>query len=238
MLVLNDKIPLGINNFKIEEKFGNGEKNMSFSVPVVNLTDIAEEDSIEYQGVDRYVVKSIEEGNGIATVTCRLNLDDFRIVGIYDYYAIESLSVLLERCLLGTGWKAVGADKITNTAVNELESGNMYDLIVNAQANYGVVFDYDTLNKVINVRTLESYVHKGTYFTDELNLNNLSVRRDSFDLCTRLIPIGANGLTIESANNGANYIDNHAYTSKIITKVWRNENYTTAQKLKMQELNI
>ena len=48
---------------------------------------------------------------------------------------------------------------------------------------------------------------------------------------TRIYPIGADGLTIGSVNDGKNYVENHTYTSKIIWQVWKDERYEDAENL-------
>ena len=125
-----------------------------------------------------------------------------------------------------------GADKISIRRTVELESGNTLDLLRKAQERYKCVFYYDTAKKEITVFPLEAFEYKGVYFTDELNTGKPLLRGDSFEFCTRLIPIGAEGLKIDDINGGKSYVDNFDYSNKIITKVWKDERYTDIQSLK------
>lgn len=50
-------------------------------------------------------------------------------------------------------------------------------------------------------------------------------------MVTRLYAYGKDGLSIASVNNGCEYIENHSYTAKVISYVWRDERYTNAQSL-------
>ena len=53
----------------------------------------------------------------------------------------------------------------------------------------------------------------------------------STDLVTRIYPVGADGLTIESVNDGKNYVECHDYTDKIISQVWTDERYEDPESL-------
>ena len=235
MLVLKQSVP--VENAKdvcILEKSNNGDKELSFTIAIKDSAYpyIAEEVSIELQEDEYYVIKSIEKRGDIATVTCRLDLDDFRAGGILEYSKEETLSQCMDFCLTGTGWTVQGAVAVPGKKLNELDTGNVLDLMRVAQENYGVVFKYNTRKKVVSVVFPQSGDNKGAYLTEELNLQDLSDRRDSYSLCTRLIPVGVDGLTIESVNDGKNYVENFSYTNKVITKVWKDERYTIAQNLK------
>lgn len=236
MLILDQKTPLAnIMDLCIVSKSNTGDRELSFTIPVSDpaYRQMAEEREIELQGDGHYNIKSIEERGETAQVTCRLNLDVFLVGGVLDYREeAESLSHLLTFCITGTGWTQEGAETVGKKVTNELEAGNVLDLMGVAQENYGVVFAYDTYRKKITVKKPESATHKGCYLTEELNLSDLSLRADTYDLCTRIIPIGAEGMTIETVNGGKNYLDNHTYTNKIITRVWRDERYEDAQSLK------
>lgn len=235
MLILNQSVPLeNATDVCVIEKSNTGDKELTFTIATKDPTyqKIAEEIPISLQGDDDYIVKSIERIGETATISCRLDIDVFKAGGILNYSKTETLSQLMAFCLTGTEWTVEGAVEISGKQLNELEAGNVLDLMSVAQKNYNVIFRYDTKEKRIKVTLPESGEDKGTYLTEELNLKDLSDRRDSYDLCTRLIPIGADELTIESVNGGKNYVDNFTYTQKIITKVWKDERYTNAQSLK------
>lgn len=235
MLVLGDNTPLdNITELKIVEKSNTGDKELSFVISTNDLAyaELAEEKRILLQGDDYYNIKAIEQAGESASVTCRLDLDVFLVGGVLGYSKTETLYSLLAFCLTGTDWRQEGAETITGTTLNELEAGNVYDLMDLAQKNYGVVLRCDTRDKVVRVIKAGSGKNKGCYFTDELNLSDLSLRGDSYEICTRIIPIGAEGLRIDDVNGGKNYVDNHQYCNKIITRVWKDERYTDKQHLK------
>lgn len=70
----------------------------------------------------------------------------------------------------------------------------------------------DSLNKKI---ILQDKVggDKGSYYTDELNLKSIDIQSNSTDFYTRILPLGKDGLTIESVA-GSKIIENYTYSNK------------------------
>ena len=62
-----------------------------------------------------------------------------------------------------------------------------------------------------------------------LNLKKLSRTKTTYDFFNVIIPIGKDGLEINV--NGKNYIENFDYTSKRITRIWKDERYTNTESL-------
>lgn len=73
---------------------------------------------------------------------------------------------------------------------------------------------------------------KGNFFLTGLNLKRLQRKGSTYDYYTRIIPIGQDGLTIESVNDGKNYLENYQYTNKVKTYIWKDESYTDAAAMK------
>ena len=61
---------------------------------------------------------------------------------------------------------------------------------------------------------------------------SLKKQSSTYNYATVLFPIGKDGLTIGTINNGKNYIENFSYSNKYIAKIWINEDYDVAEKLK------
>ena len=62
----------------------------------------------------------------------------------------------------------------------------------------------------------------------------LQEQGQTFDYCTVLYPIGKDGLTISSINNGSPYIENFQYTDKYLPMFWIQDDIEQAQELKMK----
>lgn len=72
---------------------------------------------------------------------------------------------------------------------------------------------------------------KGVIFDTESNLKDVSRNTDSYDFATRLVPVGKNGLSIKSVNNGLNYVSNYDNSNKVSYRFWVDNRYTDAQNL-------
>ena len=70
------------------------------------------------------------------------------------------------------------------------------------------------------------------YVHDDVNLIDLSLSGDSYDIYTRIIPRGANGVGIESVNGGVPYLENFQYTNRIKPFIWEDGRYTNLESLK------
>ena len=223
-----------VRDLHIVEVFNSGERELNFAIHTDHrlYRHIFEESGLVYAGQD-YLVKSIDEQGDMSVISCRLDLDTLQMGGITDYRETnQHLFTLLNFALTGTGWTYTGADRVSIRRTTELEGGNALDLLRKAQEVYRCVFWYDTAKRLLTVFPLEAFEYKGVYFTDELNIGKALLRGDSFEFCTRLIPIGAEGMRIDEINGGKSYVENHEYSSKIVTKVWKDERYTDMQSLK------
>lgn len=71
---------------------------------------------------------------------------------------------------------------------------------------YMLEMQIDSINKVIRLKEkIGSY--KGAYFTDQINLISLESQANTNDFYTRIYPIGKDGLTIKSVNNGSTVLE-------------------------------
>ncbi len=222
-----------LENLRTVQVFNSGEDTLIFEIPTGHekYKFFEEEKRLKYDN-QYYTIKSIDEQTN-AIISCRLDLDDFQKSAVINYREEnQNLTMLLNYALTGSGWTFQDAGKVTIRRTTELEAGNVLDLLRIAQVVYRCVFYYDTMNKILTVFPLDNFENKGVYFTDELNIDNVFLRGDSFDFCTRLIPIGADGLRIDSINNGISYVENFEYSKKVIIRVWRDERYIDVQSLK------
>ena len=147
--------------------------------------------------------------------------------------------------LAGTGWTVNGAGLVSAKRSFELSDVTPLDIVNKCtdKTMYNVSFDIDNKNKILNV-SVPSTVSNNVYFTDQLNLKDISFKGSSSNLVTRLYAYGKDGLSISEINDGKEYVDNHTYSDKIISAVWRDERYTIAgnlladAKAKLEELAV
>lgn len=235
-----------ISNWCITSSLG-GSKTMQFDIspqsPEYRL--IAEEERIEYAGT-YYNIKSINERRTTATVNAEIDLDGLKgkIFSTFKYDTISFVQAM-STALDGTGWSVVGAGLVTAKRSFDLTDVTPLD-IVNTCTNktmYNVSFDVDNIRKILNV-SVPTTLANNVFFSDELNLKELTFKGSSSGFATRLYAYGKDGLSFAKINNGKEYIDNNSYSDKVIATVWRDERYTKAESLladaqeKLKELAV
>lgn len=222
-----------ISNWCITSSLG-GSKTMQFDISPQSseYRVIAEEERIEYDGV-YYNVKSINERRTTATVNAEIDLDGLKgkIFSTFKYDTISFVQAM-STALDGTGWSVVGAGLVTAKRSFDLTDVTPLD-IVNTCTNktmYNVSFDVDNIRKILNV-SVPATLANNVFFSDELNLKELTFKGSSSGFATRLYAYGKDGLSFAKINNGKEYIDNNSYSDKVIATVWRDERYTKAESL-------
>ena len=216
-----------------------GMKYLQFDVSIKHslYKYMTEETRLEYDD-QYYLIKGVNERSsaGICTINAELDLTGLENkVYITKTWTTESFVSFTTDILSGTGWTIANAGLIgkrTTTEAKDETPRQLLDKSSNA-TSYGACYEFDTKNKVITCIKPENNTNpSGVYFTDELNLTELTMKGSSSSLVTRLYPVGKDGLTIRSVNGGKDYIENYTYTNKVVCAVWRDERYTNAQSLK------
>jgi phage minor structural protein len=164
------------------------------------------------------------------TVTCLLNLEDlqgnpFLTFSVVDKTLLEAAEIALQ----GTGW-TVGECDVDKIRSAGMVNCNSLETIDNLSTAWMCDHSYDTIHKKVNFYQ-KMGEKRGAYFLEGLNLKQITKDVDSYDYYTRIVPIGANDITIESVNDGKNYLENYQYSSKILTYIWKDDTYTDPQTL-------
>lgn len=193
------------------------------------------EGQIEYLG-DLYVIKGINARSKakICTVNCELDLNGLDSKKITKTFSTESFNSVMREVLSGTGWQIVDAELISRRTSLELQDNTPREILEKCtnKTVFGTCYEFDTKNKVITcIKPYNNTTPTGTYFTDELNLDDLSTKGSSSGLFTKLYAYGKDGLSVASVNNGFEYIEDYSYTDRVIVKTWRDERYTNAAEL-------
>lgn len=215
---------------KIESELSNGDKTLSF-------TYLAKHYSLENEMYvrtidDEYVIKEVPATTGnFPQIVAVLNLEDLQKdmwekVSVTDSMIDEAVRPLLA----GTGWIIGECD-----VVKQRNAGMMQVSTLEAIQKLCTAFMcepvFDTINKKVSFYNKRGE-DKGAYFISGLNLKKLQKKVTSYGYYTRIIPVGANGLSIESVNDGKNYLENYQYSNKVLTYIWKDESYTDPQALK------
>lgn len=214
---------------KIESEVSTGDKTLSFTY-LAKHHNLKNEMYIRTQ-IDEYVIKEISESSdGFPQIVAILNLEDLK-KDSWQTFNIQDVTIdeAARTVLVGTGWTVVECDvtKRRNAGMVQVSS---LDVIQNLCTAFMCEPVFDTINKTISFYSQRGE-DKGVYFMSGLNLKKLQKKSSSYDYCTRIIPLGADGLTIESVNEGKKYLENYQYSSKVLTYIWKDESYTEPQAL-------
>ena len=206
----------------VNELGGIGE--LTFSVPST-YKHLELEGYIQVENDHEYVIKEIVTHGTNRDVVCMLNIEE--VLGMAWSKFISRDNTLMkcaELVLSGTRWRAI--DKSSCNVKRNLYGTvtNSYNLLQMMCTVYNVEFIFDTYNKTV---TFVDKVGKdaGVYFINDINLKQLNVDTHTHKYITRVIPIGKDGLTIESVNNGKNYLENKTYTTKNIYGIWQSDKH-------------
>lgn len=206
---------------------------------------ILEEVKVECWG-NRFIVKKIEEQSDFVVVTCNLDYDDW-LENIYIDFRKTNITlpnVLAQ--ILPIGWSieyGEGIDLTKRTTVEYQEgtpfrAANAKTILGQISSTYGVVFNYNTIDKILYVINTDSFLPSGDFFIEDLNMSDLKFVGDSSSFVTRLYVYGKKDdstgqyLSIASVNDGKEYIEDFTYSDKIISDSVVDERYTVPEHLK------
>lgn len=200
---------------------------LSFEIPKWHLKYFELEGYIETKE-QFFVIKEIAERSDCYEITCFQDVEVFQTFYKQKTYATKSVDFMLND-LLPSGWQLINkADNRKRTVTGNDIDG--YELIQKIAKTFEVEIVFDNKKKTLTVGN-ELMQDLGTYFTKELNLQEIYLTSESHELITRIIPIGHDNLGIESVNNGKNYIENTTNSKKIKTLYWEDNRYTNVQSL-------
>ena len=200
---------------------------LSFEIPKWHLKYFELEGYIETKE-QFFVIKEIAERLDCYEITCFQDVEVFQTFYKQKTYATKSVDFMLND-LLPSGWQLINkADNRKRTVTGNDIDG--YELIQKIAKTFEVEIVFDNKKKTLTVGN-ELMQDLGTYFTKELNLQEIYLTSESHELITRIIPIGHDNLGIESVNNGKNYIENTTNSKKIKTLYWEDNRYTNVQSL-------
>ena len=193
-------------------------------------------------GKNRYVVKKIDDHGGYVNVECPLDMDDWRGRMWKTFRTTNSTLQQVFDKIKPKGWSLSGGEAFTMRATIEASDGKGLEnvtaetVLSKASDVYGVVFNYDTIRKIVYAIDPKKYTPSGEFLTTELNLRSIGFVGNTTEIVTRLYPYGkkdsnGNPVTISSVNGGVEYIDNNQYTDRVISAAWSDERYTNPQNL-------
>lgn len=211
----------------------NGETQIDFKMPRTELERIKEEYYIRTPD-NEFIIKemSIDTHDDMVKVVAKINVEELKGTPVKYFETIEKnpfscISLALSYC--PGEW--IVRSNIDKRRTLRQSQKSVWDIIKSALNLYMAEMKIDAINKII---TIESHIgeDKGAYFMEQLNLEQLQISSDTYDLVTRIYPVGKDGLTIADVNDGVLYVENHSYSNKVLAAYWEDNRYTIAQNLK------
>lgn len=227
----------------VESVLSTGDGTLSFLYPLKEAAQLVNEAYIRTK-TDEYIIKEVQPDSSDlwCSVKATLNVEDLEGICWPRFESVEqTIDDCLKLAIAGTGW-AIGSCTVTRRRTIRKTECSGWDIIQQARKTYRCEIWFDTIDKKIHISEKRGQ-DKGMYFTDTLNLRKLTIQSTSYDFCTRIKAEGKDGLTFKEINGGKDYIENHQYSNKVLTKYWKDERYTNAQSLledttaKLEELS-
>lgn len=192
---------------------------------------------------NNYIVKNIDEHSDFVTISCELDLDDWKQNIFPDFRTTNKNLAQVLQMILPSGWVSIGEGSFNQHITVEQMEGqplravNNLEVLNQVSIAYGCVFNFDTINKRLKCIDTDSFKVTEEYFTDELNLTDLGFVGNTDNFATRVYAYGqkdeatGNYLTFESINDGKPYIEDYSFSDKIISVGLIDERYTVKQEL-------
>lgn len=223
----------GIKSPHIQRTLEYGDETLDFSYPTSGpwLAQLLAECYIRTDRQE-YVVKAVEKSSASAwrKVSCALNIEELEGAPFEGFETVEqTVQAAAEFALEGTGWTVeTDADITKKRTIRKEDDTTVWEVVKQIVTTYRLELEIDAVNKRLKFHTRRGQ-DRGAYFIERLNLRSLGVKTSSYGFYTRLIPIGKDGLHLW--RDGQNYIENHQYSDKVITSIWRDERYTVTAAL-------
>ena len=212
-----------------------GTKSLCFQIPCEEeyLALVREEYYIETADYEYIVKELVLEENDFFTVYCGPNIEElsgttFRVFDCFEKNPEQAYTYCLSPV---PSWSI--EYNSTNATVLTLQTAQVscLEMIRSVAELNGQELWFDTKNKILRIYDRIGRLVSNVYYSNELSLRKLSKQSSTYDYATVLYPIGKNGLTIASINNGRDFLEDYTYSNKRIEKYWYNDEIEVPERL-------
>lgn len=192
---------------------------------------------------NRYLIKDINKRKTACTITCSLDMDDWRqnepYLNTKDIAKFQTKSLLeILEAIRPAGWSILNAGIRDYRRTPEIEDASDYEVLFKCQEIFSVTYEIRNLDKQIVVKDPEQVMDKGIYITPQLNLESVTMKGNSKDFATRISAYGKQNedgsyVNFAGINGGKTYVEDNGYAGKAhpIWIVWKDERYTIPENL-------
>src|SRR5699024_9388609 len=228
------------NSFDIElDQEVNGLDEIVFSIPFTDdKKEFIKNENLIQMFESLYIIREVILQKGSSEPTIEVQAEaiwyDIQFTDPLDkteWTNVEA-SKMLRDVLKGTGWR-LGTVTVPGkrTLLIKEETDNRLGAISSIRELFGGDLVYDFDKKRVNLLK-ESTVHSGASIVYKKNMQEIEASYDTRNLVTRLYVYGKNDMTIEAANNGSKFIENHSYTKMNRVRSMKDERFSNPFELK------
>ena len=199
------------------EHLDNGLKTLSFKI---YTNDIAYNECIPEAIVEDtlfYKIKSVDDNGMYLIVDCELNLNTFKETK-QKTRKFENLTLLEVLNMVKKDYTLIGTFKEERKTF-EVNNSSKYDVIMEAQKQYGAFFEFDNKAKTITIQYQDEIEYRGLYITEQLNIISTDNQSDTYDFFTRIYALGKDDITFASVNEGKDYVEDFSYSNELISGI-------------------
>lgn len=214
---------------QITEELETGYRVAQFKLPY-EIGLVQEEQKLEIDDYV-YVVKEVNmEDNDLYDVYCKPYWGSLlgKYIDSINGYS-HSLQTCLDEVLDETDWGYQFEEDVVGVYTINLERMTALDAIQALKSLFNVDFAFDTKERMIHIWNTRGE-YKETFFFNETNLRQCKVQSNTYDLVTRLIPIGKDGATINAVNDEF-WVEDYDYTDEVIVGYWVNSSISNKDDL-------
>lgn len=217
------------DDLTIDKTIEDSDEKISFSY--LGDTQIPAEGYVQTDRA-RYTIKEVEPGDDSTEYRGQLDLEDLQRVPFKEFSSTgQTLQATAAAALANTGWLVSVDSSISGVRNVRRIKKTPLEILYAIRDAWMCEIRFDNLNNTVYFAN-QIGEDRGVYLMRGLNLIKLRPVYDSYDYVTRIIPYGADGLTIEEVNEGIPYVENYQYSTKILTLIWEDTEYEDAQALK------
>ena len=224
-------------NLRITEELETGYKIAQFQLPY--SISVVEEMKIEIDNY-LYVIKEVNmQGKGLYDVYCKPFFSALVSVHIDSLVGTGmTIQAVMDKILTNTQWTYIVEPDVTGSLQIDMQFMTVLDIINTLAPLYGTEVEFDTKKRIIHFYN-KRQKYAGAWVLNFNNLRDVKVQSNTYDMVTRLIPLGYNNLNIRNVNNGQPWVEDYSYTDEILVGYYINtdvENENDLLKIAKQEI--
>ena len=179
-----------------------------------------------------YVVTRVDDGGNYCAYSATLDLTDWARTIYPD--AVSGFVVADEAitAALPDDWTLIDDNPHDEQIIMDCQYKTGLEIVLAVEDTFFCAARFDTDAKTITLVYPDENQTTGVRLISSKNLyEQPDFRGSGSGIVTRLYPVGRDGLTIESVNDGVDYIEDHRYTDEVIAAAWVQESYEDASSL-------